>query len=44
MEALKLLLGSDVGLLSLATILFVIVIGFWMSRFVSRKMQEKPEE
>lgn len=38
--AWKLLLGSDIGLLSLFTILFVIVMGIYLYRYVSKKMQE----
>lgn len=40
MEAWKLLLGSDMGLFSLFTIVFVIVIGFGMVQFY-KKMAEK---
>jgi Protein of unknown function (DUF3149) len=38
--AWKLLFGSDVGLLSLLTILVVIGIAVWMYFFVRRKMAE----
>ncbi len=38
--AWKLLLGSDIGLLSLFTILFVIVMAIYLYRYVSKKMQE----
>lgn len=40
MDAWKLLMGSDIGLMSLATIGLVIVIGFGMVRFY-RKMAEE---
>lgn len=40
MEAWKLLVSSDIGLLSLLTIGFVIVIGFGMLSFY-KKMAEK---
>lgn len=36
----KLLFGSDVGLLSLLTIVVVIGIGVWMYLFFRRKMAE----
>ena len=36
MEALKLLLGSDIGLLSLFTIGFVIVMGFYLVGFIKK--------
>ncbi len=38
--AWKLLFGSDVGLLSLLTIVLVIGIGVWMYLFFRRKMAE----
>ena len=40
MEAWKLLVGSDIGLMSLATIGFVIVIGFGMVRFYKKMAEE----
>lgn len=40
MEAWKLLFGSDIGLLSLFTIGFVIVMGFYMLAFIKRKAEE----
>ena len=40
MEAWKLLVGSDIGLMSLATIGFVIVIGFVMVGFYKKKAEE----
>ncbi len=38
--AWKLLFGSDIGLLSLLTIVVVIGIGVWMYLFFLRKMSE----
>ena len=40
MEAWRLLLGSDIGLMSLATISLVIVIGFGMARFYKKMAEE----
>jgi len=40
MEAWKLLIGSDIGLLSLFTIGFVIVMGFFMIGFYKKKAEE----
>ena len=40
MEAIKLLFGSDIGLLSLFTIVFVIVIAFVMIGFYKKKAEE----
>ncbi len=40
MEAWKLLIGSDIGLMSLFTIGFVIVIGFVMLGFYKKKAEE----
>ena len=40
MEAWKLLIGSDIGLLSLFTIGFVIVMGVWMIGFYKKKIEE----
>lgn len=40
MEAWKLLVGSDIGLMSLFTIGFVIVMGGWMARFYKKNAEE----
>lgn len=40
MEALKLLVGSDIGLLSLFTIGFVIVMAFYLVGFVKKHAEE----
>lgn len=40
MEAWKLLVGSDIGLLSLFTIGFVIVMGIYMVTFYKKKVEE----
>jgi len=40
MEAWKLLLGSDIGLLSLFTIGFVIVMAFFMMAYYKKKVEE----
>ena len=40
MDAWKLLVGSDIGLMSLATIVLVIVIGFGMVRFYKKMAEE----
>lgn len=40
MEALKLLVGSDIGLLSLFTIGFVIVMAFYLVGFVKKHAAE----
>ncbi len=40
MDAWKLLIGSDLGLMSLATIVLVIVIGFGMVRFYKKMAEE----
>jgi hypothetical protein len=40
MVALKELFTTDIGLLSLFVILFVIGIGFWMSRFFAARIRE----
>lgn len=40
MEAWKLLIGSDIGLMSLFTIGFVIAMGVWMTGFYKRKAEE----
>ncbi|MDD5296648.1 MAG: DUF3149 domain-containing protein [Rhodocyclaceae bacterium] len=39
--AWKLLLGSDIGLMSLGTIVFVFVIAFVMIGYYMKKMNEK---
>lgn len=38
--AWDLLFKSDIGLLSLFTIVFVIVMGIWFGRYFTRKMAE----
>ena len=40
MEALKLLLGTPIGWLSLLTIVFIIGMAAWLVRFFARKMDE----
>jgi hypothetical protein len=40
MEALKLLFGSDIGLLSVFTIGFVIVMAFYLIGYVKKKAEE----
>lgn len=40
MEAWKLLVGSDIGLLSLFTIGFVIVIGIYLFMYAKKKAEE----
>ncbi len=40
MEAWKLLVGSDIGLLSLFTIGFVIVMGIYLVAYAKRKAEE----
>jgi len=40
MEAWKLLVGSDIGLLSLFTIVFIIVMAFFMVGFYKKKVEE----
>lgn len=40
MEAWKLLIGSDIGLMSLFTIGFVIVMGVFMIGFYKKKAEE----
>ena len=42
MEALKLLFTTDIGLLSLGVIVFIIVMGFYMSARLKKLMNEKP--
>jgi hypothetical protein len=41
MEALKLLFTSDVGLMSLFTIVAIIGMGVWFRRFFSRQIEEE---
>lgn len=40
MDALKLLFGSDIGLMSTFTIAFAIGMGFFLKGFFKRKMEE----
>lgn len=40
MEAWKLLIGSDIGLLSLFTIGFVVVIGVYLYGYAKKHMEE----
>ena len=40
MVALKILFGSDIGLLSVFTIAFVVVMAIFFIRYFSRKMDE----
>lgn len=40
MEAWKLLFGSDIGLLSVFTIGFVVVMGFYLIGYVKKKAEE----
>lgn len=40
MEAWKLLIGSDIGLLSLFTIGFVVVMGIYMYGYARKHMEE----
>jgi hypothetical protein len=42
MEALKLLFTTDIGLLSLGVIVFIIVMGLYMSARLKKLMNEKP--
>jgi hypothetical protein len=39
MEALKLLFTSDIGLLSLFTIVFIIGMGVWFRRFFTKQIE-----
>lgn len=41
MEALKLLFGSDIGLLSVFTIGFIVVMAIWFANFYSKKIDEE---
>lgn len=43
MAALNELLTTDVGLMSLGVIVFVVVIGAYFARFVTRHMREDAE-
>lgn len=40
MEALQLLLGSDIGLLSVFTIGFILAMSVWFGRYFAKKMEE----
>jgi hypothetical protein len=40
MEAWKLLIGSDIGLMSLFTIGFVVVMGFYFISYAKKKAEE----
>ncbi len=42
--AWELLFGSDIGLLSLFTILFVLVMGVYFARYFKRKMDEESQQ
>jgi hypothetical protein len=44
MEALKLLFTSDIGLMSLATIVFVIGMGFWFRRFFNQQIEAEERQ
>jgi hypothetical protein len=39
MEALKLLFTTDIGLLSLFTIIFIIGMGIWFRRFFTKQIE-----
>ena len=39
MEALKLLFTSDIGLLSLFTIVFIVGMGIWFRRFFMKQIE-----
>jgi hypothetical protein len=41
MEALKLLFTTDIGLMSLFTIVFIVGMGFWFRRFFNRHIEEE---
>jgi hypothetical protein len=41
-EPLKLLFTTDYGLLSLGVILFVVVMGFYLSRHLKKLMNQEP--
>lgn len=40
MDAMRILFSSDIGLLSLATIVVVIGIGIYLGRFIKRQMEQ----
>jgi hypothetical protein len=42
MDAFKLLFTTDAGLMSLGVILFVIVMGFYLSAHLKKLMNQKP--
>ena len=42
MEAFKILLTTDVGLLSLGVIVFIIVMGFYLSGKLKKLMNQEP--
>jgi ABC-type antimicrobial peptide transport system permease subunit len=42
METFKLLFTTDYGLLSLGVILFIIVMGFYLSRKLKKLMNQQP--
>jgi hypothetical protein len=42
MEAFKLLFTTDVGLMSLGVILFIVVMGFYLRSHLVRLMNSKP--
>jgi hypothetical protein len=44
MEALKLLFTTDIGLMSLATIVFIIGMGIWFRRFFNRHIEEEARQ
>jgi hypothetical protein len=44
MEALKLLFTSDIGLMSLATIVFVIGMGFWFRRSFNQQIEAEERQ
>jgi hypothetical protein len=41
MEALKLLFTTDIGLMSLFTIVFIVGMGFWFRQFFNRHIEEE---
>ena len=41
-ETLKLLLTTDYGLLSLGVIVFIVLIGFYLSRHLKKLMNQEP--
>jgi len=44
MKAIVDLFSTDYGLMSIAVILFVIVMSIWFSRFFKRKIEESVQE